>query len=146
MPSDQEILFQDFSKMQKQAFLHLGTAVRYAPQAVILKEGEVGSDMLIVADGIISIWVRDVKINEVGAESVLGISALIEPHARTVSLIAETEVDVLLFRRAKVLAHLETVSLKLFHSFYVNAFHTHMNLIRACEERIVQLSHELNVI
>ena len=145
MPGDQEILFQDFSAKQKQAFLQLGTAERYAPQAEILKAGEVGGEMLMVEDGIISVWVRDVKINEVGAGSILGISALIEPHERTASLIAEIEVNVLLFRRPKVLKYLETVSPKLFHSFFVNAFHIHMNLIRMCEERIVQLSQELDV-
>ena len=146
MPGDREILFQDFSAKQKQAFLQLGTAERYAPQAEILKAGEVGSEMLMVEDGIISVWVRDVKVNEVGAESILGVSALIEPHERTASLIAETEVNVLLFRRPKVLKHLETVSAKLFHSFFVNAFHINMNLIRVCEERIVQLSQELDAI
>lgn len=144
MPSDRQLLFQDFTPAQKQAFLALGALERYAVQGVLLKENPVGSEMLIIEEGVVSVWVRDVKINEVGAESIVGVSALIEPHPRTATLIAETEVRLRRFARARVLKHLEGISAKLFHTFFVNAFRIHMNLVRQCEERIVLLDRELN--
>ncbi len=144
MPSDRQILFQDFSEVQKQAFLELGAPERHAVQTTVVKEGQVGSEMLIVEEGILSVWVRDTKVNEVGVERVMGVSSLIEPHPRTVTLVAETEVSLLRFTRSRVLEHLETVSPKLFHAFFVNAFRIHVNLVRQCEERIVQSDHELN--
>jgi CRP-like cAMP-binding protein len=143
MPSDREILFQGFSDEQRQDFLNLGTLKHYAPQTVIFREGEMGNNMASVEEGIISIWVQETKVNEIGSDSVPGVSALIAPHPRTASLIAETEVDLLFFRRGLVLEHLGTISPTLFDSFFVNAFRIHMNLIRQCEERIVQLNQEL---
>ena len=121
----------------------MGTLRHYAPQAVIFREGEMGNDMVSVEEGIISIWIQETKVNEIGFGSILGISSLIAPHPRTASLIAETEVDVRSFRRGPTLEHLGTISPTLFDSFFFNAFHIHMNLIRQCEERIVQLSQEL---
>lgn len=144
MPRDQDVLFQGFSEVQKLAFLELATPAHFAVRAEMLKEGELGNDMLLLREGIASVWVRDVKINEVGADSILGISALVEPHGRTASLIAETQVETLRFTRAAVLGHLEAASLKLFHQFFVNAFRIHMNLVRQCEERIVKLARELD--
>ena len=144
MPSDRHLLFQDFTPAQKQAFLELGGLERHAVQDVLLKEDPVGDEMLIIEEGVVSVWVRDVKINEVGAESIVGVSALIEPHPRTATLIAETEVRLRRFPRARVLKHLEGISAKLFHTFFVNAFRIHMNLLRQCEERIVVLDQELN--
>ncbi len=144
MPGDTQLLFQDFTPAQKEAFLELGAPERHPVQAVLLKEYPVGSEMLIIEEGVVSVWVRDVKINEVGAGSIVGVSALIEPHPRTATLIAETEVGLRRFTRAKVLKHLEGVSAKLFQTFFVNAFRIHINLVRLCEERIVQLDRELN--
>lgn len=146
MPTDLEILFHGFSKARRQAFLELGAPERHGARSAILREGAGGSDMLIVQDGIVSVWVRDVKVNEVRMESVLGASSLIEPHPRTASLIAETEVALLRFTRPKVLEFLETVPPRVFHQFFVNAFHIHMNLVSRCEERIVRLSQELSAI
>ena len=102
--------------------------------------------MFFVEEGIVSVWVRGVKVNEVKAETVLGVSSLIEPHLRTASLIAETRVQVLRFSRARVLKFLETIPPKVFQQFFINAFQIHMNLIGRCEERIVQLTRELNVV
>ncbi len=146
MPSDREIFFQGFSKEQKQTLLDLAEPEHYAIQAAVVQEGKEGSNTFIVEEGIVSVWVRDVKVNELGPESVLGVSALIEPHTRTASLIAEIEVRVLRLERSKMLEYLETVPSKLFHQFFVNAFRIHMKLVRRCEERIVQLSRELNAI
>jgi CRP-like cAMP-binding protein len=143
MPGDQQVLFQGFSAKQKSAFLGLATPRRYPVQAMVAREDEMGSEMLIVEEGELSVWVRGVKINEAGEGAVLGVSALIEPHARTASLVAETEVRVLHFARDRVLRYLEGVSPKLFQVFFVNAFQIHLNLVRQCEERIVQLSREL---
>ena len=144
MPSDRHLLLQDFTPAQKQAFLGLGALERHAVQEVLLEEHLVGDEMLIIEEGVVSVWVRDVKISEVGAESIIGVSALIEPHPRTATLIAETEVRARRFARARVLKHLEGVSAKLFHTFFVNAFRIHLNLVRQCEQRIVQLDLELN--
>lgn len=122
----------------------LGAAEEYGPQEVILKESDLGSEMLLVEEGIISVWVKGAKVNEIGPECILGVSSLLEPHPRTAHLVAETEARVLHFKRPRVLKHLETATSKLFHTFFVNAFNIHMNLIRQCEERIVQLSLELS--
>ena len=144
MPSDRDIFFQGFTDTQRQNFLTLGISEQYGPQEVILKESELGSEMLLVEEGIISVWVKGARVNEIGPECILGVSSLLEPHPRTARLVSETKAHVLHFKRARVLKHLETASPKLFHTFFVNAFHIHMNLIRQCEERIVQLSLELN--
>ena len=144
MPGDRHLLLQDFTSAQREAFLGMGALERHPVQAVLLEEHLVGSEMLIIEEGVVSVWAGDVKINEVCADSIVGISALIEPHPRTATLVAEAEVRVRRFARAKVLKHLEGVSAKLFHTFFVNAFRIHMNLVRQCEERIVQLDRELN--
>ena len=142
--SDREILFQGFSDSRMQTFLDLGVEERYPVRGLILKEGEGGSDMYMVDEGIISVWIRNVKVNEVRKDTVLGVSTLIEPHIRTASLIAETQARVHCFSRTKVLKFLETIPPRLFQQFFVNAFQIHMNLIGHCDERIVQLSRELN--
>ena len=144
MPSDREILFRHFSQAQAHAFISLGIQEDYPIQAMILKEGEMGSDMLLIEEGLASVWSRDVKINEVKADNVLGVSALIEPHRRTASLIAETEIHVRRFGRSEVLDYLETIPSKLSHQFFVDAFHVHLRLVRRCEERVVQLAHGLH--
>jgi len=144
MPSDREILFYHFSNVQAHAFLSLGISEEHPVQDVILREGEMGNDMLLIEEGIASVWSQDVKINEVKADSVLGVSALIEPHTRTASLVAETDVCVRRFGRSEVLAYLETIPSKLSHQFFVNAFHVHLRLVRRCEERVVQLAHGLH--
>ena len=144
MPADRHLLFQDFTPAQREAFLELGALECHPVRAVLLEEHPVGSEMLIIEEGVVSVWAGDVKINEVGAENIVGVSALIEPHPRTATLIAETEVHVRRFARARVLKHLEGVSAKLFQIFFVNAFRIHMNLVRQCEERIVQLDRGLN--
>ncbi len=143
MPSDQDVLFDGFSEAQKRDFLALASSRRYTPPAVVLREGEMGSEMLLVEDGQLSIWVRDAKINEVEAGSILGISSLIEPHQRTASLRAETPASVLVFTRPKVLEYLSRATPKLFQLFFANAFRIHLNLIDQCEDRIVKLSQEL---
>ena len=144
MPTDLEALFQGFTEEQKQAFLRLGTPGFYGVQETIVKAGEKGRDMLVVQEGLVSAWVQDFKVGEVTVESVLGASTLIDPHTRTVSLVAETEVRMLRFARPRVLAYFETVPAKLFQQFFVNAFRLHLDLIRRCEERIVQLTRELD--
>lgn len=143
MASDREILFSGFSEGQRRAFLELGKRERHPLQAVLLREGEPGSDMLLVEEGVLSIWVRDTKVSEVGADSVMGATALVEPHPRTATLVAETEVGVRRFARAEVMTHLDTLPHRLAHLFFINAFRIHINLIRRCEERIIQLSQEL---
>lgn len=143
MASDRELLFKGFSEVERQAFLALGKQERHPIRALLLKEGELGSDMLLIEEGLLSIWARDVKVSEVGPDSILGITALVEPHERTASLVAETEVEARRFMRSAVLAHLEALPERLAHLFYINAFRIHMNLIRRCEERLIQLSREL---
>ena len=146
MSSDCEILFQGFSEVQKKGFLDLAIPETYTVQDAIVKVGDTGSDMLIVEAGVVSVWVHEIKVNEVRSDSVLGISTIIEPHPRTTTLIAETPVRVRLFERSKMLAYLETLPSKLFHQFFINAFHIHMKLIQRCEERVVQLAQELKVL
>lgn len=146
MPSDGEILFQGFSEAQRKGFLDLAIPETYAVQDVIVKVGDRGSDMLIVETGVVSVWVREIKVNEVRSDSVLGISTIIEPHPRTTTLIAETPVRVRLFERSKMLAYLESLPSKLFHQFFINAFHIHIKLIQRCEERVVQLAQELKTL
>jgi len=143
MPSDHEILFEGFSEAQKRDFLALGSLRRYAPPEVIVREGEMGSEMLLVEDGHLSIWVKDAKINEVTAGSILGVSAVIEPHQRTATVRAETPASVMVFTRRSVLGYLEKASPSLFQLFFTNAFRIHLELIHQCEERIVKLNQEL---
>ena len=143
MASDRELLFNGFPEEERRAFLELGKQECHPIRTILLKEGELGSDMLLIEEGLLSIWARDVKVGEVGTDSVLGITALVEPHERTASLVAETEVEVRRFMRSAVLAHLETLPDRLAHLFYINAFRIHMNLVRRCEERLIQLSREL---
>jgi len=144
MLSDSDILFHGFSDTQKQGFLDLATLENYGNQDVIVKAGEPGSEMLLVVSGVVSVWVNSVKVGEARPESVLGVSTVIEPHPRTATLIAETGARVCVFERSKMLGYLETLPPALFHRFFVNAFHIHMKLIQRCEERVVQLAHELN--
>lgn len=144
MASDRELLFSGFAEAQRRAFLELGKRERHPVQAVLLREGEPGSDMLIIEEGDLSIWARDVKVSEVGADSVMGITALVEPHPRTATLVAETEVGVRRFTRAAVMAYLDTLPERLSHLFFINAFRIHLNLVRQCEARIIQLSRELH--
>lgn len=143
MPTDRDVLFDGLTGDQREAILRLGVAQRYAPQAEIMQEGAMGSGMLIVLDGLVSVWSHDVKVNEVEAGSVVGVSALIDPHPRTVTLIAETMTNVLQFSRARMLRHLEEAPPELLERFFANAFRVHVNLVRACEERIVRLTHQL---
>jgi len=147
MSTDLEILFEGFSAEQKRAFLDMATpSRRYAVQNVVLKEREWGSEMLLVEDGVLSVWASDVKVGEVRKGSVLGVSTLIEPHLRTATLVAETEARVMWFERSRVLAHFETAPLRLLQVFFVSAFRIHLSLIERCEERIVQLTRELHAI
>ena len=144
MNSDRETLFDGFSHSQRQAFLDQGKREHYSLQSQILKGGEIGSEMLLIEAGAASVWVQDTKVNEVGVGRVIGVSTLIEPHPRTATLVAETDLSALRFSRTAILQHLEKVSPKLFQTFFLNAFRIHVNLVRQCEERIVQLSHELS--
>ncbi len=143
MAGERDLLFRDFTTAQRQAFLSLGVAQVHPVQSVLLEETTTGSEMLFIDEGAVSVWVKNAKINELGPNSVVGVSALIEPHPRTARLVAETEVQTRRFGRSRVLQHLEQVSPALFHRFFVNAFEIHMNLIHQCEERIVALSRQL---
>ena len=120
MPSDKQILVHRFTEAQKRSFLELGIPDQFAIQAVILKEGEWGNDMLMVVEGVVSAWVQNAKVGEVVVETVLGAPCLIVPHPRTATLIAETEVRVLRFGRDSVQEYFDAAPSNLYQQFLVN--------------------------
>lgn len=143
MPRDFDILLNGFSDAERKAFQQIGRPKDYTLHQTLLQEGEMGSSMYVIELGEVSIWMKGVKLARLGAGVVLGASSLIEPHRRTASVMAEDYVRALVFRREDVLQFFKPRPPRLFQRFFLNSFRAHMNLVRRCNDVIVELDRRL---
>ena len=143
MARDLDILLSGFPESERKAFCEVGRPRDYTLHQVLAREEEPGSTMFVIELGEISIWMKAVKLARVGAGAVIGASSLIEPHRRTATVMAEDYVRALVFRREDVLRFFKPRSPRLFQRFFLNSFRAHLNLVRRCNEVIVDLDRRL---
>ena len=78
--------------------------MRYLAGQSIMNEGDSGTNMYIVLDGLVSISINGKIVERVGAGGTFGEMALVDQSLRTASAVAETESALLAFNRATLIA------------------------------------------
>ena len=112
--------------------LERSTTMRYLAGSPIMNEGDAGTSMYIVLDGLVSISINGKMVERLVAGGTFGEMALVDQSLRTASAVAETESALLAFNRATLIALVQaepTVGLTMLRS--VAARLRHMNSLLA---------------
>jgi CRP-like cAMP-binding protein len=112
--------------------LERATTIRYPAGKPIIKEGDRGTSMYIVLDGVVSISINGKIVERVAAGGVFGEMALVDQSLRTASAVAETAGTSLAINRSTLIALVQAtpaVGLTMLRS--VAARLRHMNALLA---------------
>ncbi len=143
MPRDFDILLSGFSEPERKAFQQIGRDRDFTLHKILIREEEAGSSMFVIQLGEVSVWRKAVKLARMGEGAVVGASSLIEPHPRTATVMAEDYVRASVYRREDVLKFFKVRSPRLFQRFFLNSFRAHMNLVRRCNDIILEMEGRL---
>ncbi|MEO8386422.1 MAG: cyclic nucleotide-binding domain-containing protein [Betaproteobacteria bacterium] len=84
--------------------LERATTIRYLAGKPIMNEGDSGTSMYILLDGMVAISIKGKIVERVATGGTFGEMALVDQSPRTASAVAETECALLAFNRATLVA------------------------------------------
>lgn len=90
-------LFADFSGDELNRVLELSEKTVFPAGAVIVDQGDPGTDCFIIVSGAASVYVRGEYIATSTSGSIIGEMALIDHRPRTATVVADSEVSTLRF-------------------------------------------------
>lgn len=90
-------LFADFSGDELNRVLELSEKTVFPVGAVIVDQGDPGTDCFIIVSGAASVYVRGEYIATSTSGSIIGEMALIDHRPRTATVVADSEVSTLRF-------------------------------------------------
>jgi len=103
--SDQDVtwlssvpFFESFSGDDLRRVVELSNRVDAAAGAVLMDQGDPGTDCFVIVDGEASVYVRGEHIASLGPGSMVGEMALIDHRPRTATVVADTDMSLLRFR------------------------------------------------
>jgi cGMP-dependent protein kinase 1 len=95
-------IFSQLTNEEKEAVLSLATTQNFSSGEVIIKEGDLGDTLHIIKAGEVSVFQNDILRRKMTKGSYYGEQAIINNSARTATIIAATEVSVLVIKRDSV--------------------------------------------
>ncbi len=103
--SDQDVtwlssvpFFESFSGDDLRRVIELSNRMDAAAGAVLMDQGDPGTDCFVIVDGEASVYVRGEHIASLGPGSMVGEMALIDHRPRTATVVADTDMSLLRFR------------------------------------------------
>ncbi|MEQ1518112.1 MAG: cyclic nucleotide-binding domain-containing protein, partial [Usitatibacteraceae bacterium] len=84
--------------------LERATTLRYQAGKTIMNQGDIGTNMYIVLDGSVGIYVNGKAVESVGAGGAFGEMALVDQSTRSATAVAESESALLAINRAALIS------------------------------------------
>lgn len=100
-PTQGLILFSDCTKAELSRIGSLATKVEVARGKVVVEEGMPGKEFFIIVEGRAAVYRHGVWLTDLAAGTFFGELALLESGYRTATVMAETDMTVLVFSRAE---------------------------------------------
>jgi CRP-like cAMP-binding protein len=88
-------LFRDLDRSDLQQVARMSYRMTREPGENLLKQGDIGTELLLIVDGTARVERDGKPIGEVGRNAVIGEMALIDSHRRSASVIATTTCEML---------------------------------------------------
>lgn len=101
--------FEGFSPDELSRVRAMAEEVTAAPGAVLMEQGDVGTEAYVVCAGRASVLVNGRLVAEIGPGSAVGEMALLDKHPRSATVKAITELELLSFDSAKFAELLESM-------------------------------------
>ncbi len=142
-------IFQAFSEDDKTYLSNHAKQHRCPPGHTIVREGESGDSLFVVANGLVSVWMNlgesSLNVASLGAGSFFGEMALLTGKPRTATVVAETGSELLEITKhdiAPLLAREPEVSKRISEVLAERQKLNRSRLQRSEEESKTQLSHQ----
>jgi CRP/FNR family transcriptional regulator, cyclic AMP receptor protein len=90
--------FDGFSSDELHRVLDLSDQVEMPAGAVLVDQGDPGTDCFVIVEGIASVYVRGEFVASSGAGSTVGEMALIDHRPRSATVVADTDMKLLRFK------------------------------------------------
>lgn len=88
-------LFRDLDRSDLDQVARLSYRLTRKPEEYLLKQGDIGTELLLIIDGAARVEIDGKPIGEVHKNAVIGEMALLDSHRRSASVIATTQCELL---------------------------------------------------
>lgn len=89
--------FEGFTPSELDRVAELAEEVEAAPGAVLIDQGRVGTECFVILDGQATVFAGDEPITTIGPGSMVGEMALVEHRPRSASVVAESDMVLVVF-------------------------------------------------
>ena len=89
--------FEGFGVQDLQRVVELSDEVALSAGAVVVDQGDPGTDCYVIVDGTASVYVRGDHVASSGPGSMVGEMALVDHRPRSATVVADTDLDMLRF-------------------------------------------------
>ncbi|MCX6640052.1 MAG: response regulator [bacterium] len=136
-------LLQNIPQDILKQFLDLGKMRRYDEHMLVLPEGKGDIPLLIILEGELSVWQDGAELYRLAKFDCFGEMNIFRPSLRSLSLIAETTVEILIVEREAIISFFNQHEERLFKYFILNSMNSIYTKLRRATTKVIQLDRLL---
>jgi len=137
------ILLAHFPKDLAAKFIKLGHEEKYNSHIDILRKGQIGRDMFLICEGIISVWKQNILLGELVKGDVFGELVMFRDHYRIATVKTESPTLVLRYNRQCLLDFFARQDPRYFNIYTMNIIEILRRKLIATNNRVVKLEEQL---